>query len=83
MRGYIRGHNNQMPEVFDPNFKIRKPGKRFFVVGKAFKVLWPELLGQDNGATTVTKDSRFDEDIMTKVRWFIVIKEGRNFCTCL
>jgi hypothetical protein len=53
------------------------------VVGKVFKVLWPELLGQDNGTATVTADARFGEEIMTKVRWFVVVKDGRNFCTCL
>jgi hypothetical protein len=77
------GSQNFSKEHIDPEFAIRKPGKKFFIVGKVFKVLWPELLGQDNGTTTITADSRFGERLMTKVRWFVIVKEGRNFCTCL
>jgi hypothetical protein len=51
-------------------------------------VLWPELAGYniDNMTvvTTIAVDSRFKrERIITKIRWFVVIKEGEKWCTCL
>jgi hypothetical protein len=65
-------------------FYIRKNPRKFFVVGKVIKILWPELPGNNVDGMTVISDARFEkEKIITKIRWFIVVKEGRECCTCV
>jgi hypothetical protein len=48
-----------------------------------FKALWPELLGHANESVTVTSEAKFNEQIATKIRWFVVVKAGTSHCTCL
>jgi len=55
----------------------------FFVRGRVIRVLWPELGGDYNSSVTWTKDARYGEGIVTKIRWFIVVKENQRFCTCI
>jgi hypothetical protein len=52
---------------------------------QVIKVLWPELAGYTENATTVTLASRRFKDvrIYEKIRWFIVVKTGHGACTCL
>jgi hypothetical protein len=65
-------------------FYIRRPGKKFFVVGKVFKILWPEAAGFTVDGITVLTDTRFrNEKFVTKIRWFVVVKEGKDCCSCL
>jgi uncharacterized protein DUF6590 len=52
-------------------------------IPQVFKALWPEMLGQSNESVTTTPDSRFGENIATKIRWFIVVREGKNQCSCM
>ncbi|KAF2087089.1 hypothetical protein K490DRAFT_57161 [Saccharata proteae CBS 121410] len=69
-------------EHLDPRYMIRRPGYGFFKVGKVFKCLWPEPTTMpDNNNTVVT--GPMGERIYAKIRWFVVIREGRNACTCL
>ncbi|OJD34982.1 uncharacterized protein BKCO1_19000171 [Diplodia corticola] len=69
-------------ERLDPRFVKHTPGRDFYKVGKVFKVLWPEPAGNAHaGATFVT--GAFNEPIYNKIRWFVVIREGRDCCTCL
>jgi hypothetical protein len=53
------------------------------IYSQVFKVLWPEILGKPNDSITVTSDGKFGEGIATKIRWFIVVMEGKDCCTCL
>ncbi|ORY18203.1 hypothetical protein BCR34DRAFT_456380, partial [Clohesyomyces aquaticus] len=56
----------------------------FFKTGVVFKVLWPELAGDTNGDMTIVTNSRFEgEKIFAKIRWFVVVREGYDCCSCL
>jgi hypothetical protein len=46
-------------------------------------VLWPELLGTANNKVTIITEQTTGEQIATKIRWFVVVREGNNFCSCL
>lgn len=49
-----------------------------------FRVLWPELAGDTDQRITIATTSRFDgENFFVKVRWFVVVREGNDCCTCL
>jgi hypothetical protein len=51
---------------------------------QVFKVLWPEIIGTANTGVTVVSDTRFkDERFASKIRWFVVVKEGKDACSCL
>ncbi|KAF2251910.1 hypothetical protein BU26DRAFT_246723 [Trematosphaeria pertusa] len=69
-------------EKLDPNFHVRYPGYEFFKVGVVFRILWPELAGDANDNTTIVT-TRFQERMSCKIRWFVVVREGHNCCTCL
>lgn len=62
--------------------RISNPSK-FFKPGRVFKILWPELAGAVDDDTTVTDDSRFGEKILAKIRWFMVVSDGRGACTAV
>ncbi|KAF2267708.1 hypothetical protein CC78DRAFT_576699 [Lojkania enalia] len=72
-------------ERLDDNFKILKPGYKYFKPGLVFRVLWPELAGDINDQNmTLVTTSRFEnEKIFAKIRWFVVVREGNDCCTCL
>lgn len=71
-------------EMLDPRFQKHYPGREFYKVGKVFKVLWPEPAGNPQaGVTFITGPETFNEPIFAKIRWFVVIREGRDCCTCL
>jgi hypothetical protein len=50
---------------------------------KVFKILWPEPAGDLTGKATIVSDPEFGEAIASKIRWFVVVKEGNNSCSCL
>lgn len=68
-----------------PSFKIRKNGKKYFRVGRIFLVLWSE----NAGGTVATRYepgivlNHLGERVFSKVRRFLVIREGANFCHAL
>ncbi|KAL1638748.1 hypothetical protein SLS58_008672 [Diplodia intermedia] len=77
----VRGRPGEV-ERLDPRFVRHSPGRDFYKVGKVFKVLWPEPAGNaQSGVTFVT--GAYNEPIYNKIRWFVVIREGRDCCTCL
>ncbi|KAF2673763.1 hypothetical protein BT63DRAFT_410727 [Microthyrium microscopicum] len=84
-RGRIRGAASPKPQPqLDPGYKVRKPGHKFFKTGKVFKILWPEIAGQANNSVTITSDNRFvNESIASHIRWFVVVREGKGYCSCL
>lgn len=65
-----------------PGFKIRKNPKKYFRVGRIFLVLWSE----NAGGTVATRYvpgitlNHLGERVFSKVRRFVVIREGHNFC---
>jgi hypothetical protein len=71
-----------LPE--DPDYKIRD--KRFFRVGRVFLVLWSEPAGGSPSETlSLLNDSskHLAPRIFTKVRRFVVIREGEGYCNGL
>jgi len=44
-------------------------------------MLFPEMAGDTQ--TDITMEERFQEPIYCKIRWFVVVKEGKNYCTAL
>lgn len=49
---------------------------------KVFRILWPEPAGQSD-QVSVYSQGAFNEDYHMKVRWFVVIREGSSFSSCL
>lgn len=79
-RGKIRG-NRLSGDPKDPEYKVRR-GADFFRIGKVFKVYWPEPMGNPNDMITMTVVTE-DNKVASKIRWFIVVKEDKRFCTCV
>lgn len=49
-----------------------------------FRILWPELAGDTTQNITIATTPRFGgEKFFVKVRWFVVVREGNDCCTCL
>lgn len=66
------------------DFQVRYPGYTFYKTGKVFRVLWPELAGDVNQNITIaTVTAPFGESVFYKIRWFVVVREGHDCCTCL
>jgi hypothetical protein len=74
----------------DPRGDVKFPGYKmhpanFFVVGRAFLVLWAE----PTGGTAVTKMTKFEvvnqlgQRVYSKARRFVVIREGAQSCHAL
>jgi hypothetical protein len=74
---------NSTPILF-PGFTVRK--KKFFAVGRVFLVLWSEPA---NRLGTVTSEepgivlNHLGERVFSKVRRFVVVREGNGSCTAL
>jgi hypothetical protein len=65
-------------------YAVQYPGYDFFKKGLVFKVLWPELAGDTDKDMTIATAPRFEgEKIFAKIRWFVVVREGDDCCTCL
>ncbi|KAI5362499.1 hypothetical protein Slin15195_G061560 [Septoria linicola] len=84
------GTAGQSEKLF-PGFAIRVPGRKFFVVGRVFLVLWVEPAGDSHSDITTmtetvdpgTTTSRWNERVFSKVRRFVVIREGTDYCSAL
>lgn len=73
-------------ERLDPNFRLRR--RDFFTAGRVFLVLWMEPAGTSRNASTITLVSDYNtalygETVHSKVRRFVVIREGENYCSAL
>lgn len=77
----------QVPEweALDVSYKVRKKPGNFFKLGRVFSTLWTEPAPSGIGSSTVSDQnvtfSRFNEPIFTKVRRFVVVREGTGHCT--
>ena len=69
------------------SFRLRDQPRKFFTVGKVFLVLWVEPAGESNtvvtGLEVGTTYGRFGERAFSKVRRFVVVREGDNYCSAL
>ncbi|KAF1832446.1 hypothetical protein BDW02DRAFT_483724, partial [Decorospora gaudefroyi] len=54
----------------------------FYKRGKVFRVLWPELAGDASQNMTIATARTYHENIFCKIRWFVVVREGYDSCTC-
>lgn len=65
-----------------PEYQVRRKPRNFFVVGRVFSALWPEPAG-NSVVSRKTVFDRLGQPIFSKIRRFVVIREGKNFCTGL
>jgi hypothetical protein len=65
-------------------YKVIRNGKKFFTVGRVFAMLWTEPTGDktDSGSLFISTIV-FGERVYSKIRRFVVIKEGTRDCQCL
>ncbi|KAF2415379.1 hypothetical protein EJ08DRAFT_571302, partial [Tothia fuscella] len=49
---------------------------------QVIRMLWAEMAGDANDNITISS-GRFGESVATKIRWFVVIREGTTYCSCL
>ncbi|KAE9986451.1 hypothetical protein EG328_005677 [Venturia inaequalis] len=60
--------------------KSKKSALRF---DKVFLILWPELAGDGARDDRTLATIAYGEKAFTKIRWFVVIVEGHQDCSCL
>lgn len=88
------GSEGDTEQLF-PTFRVRSNPRRFFAVGTVFMVLWSEPAGETNTRITggitagipprtpgITQ-GRHGEKVFSKVRRFVVIREGLTYCSAL
>lgn len=70
------------------NYRTRKHD--FFCFGRVFLILWVEPAGESGSVVTNMEQSdqaisvgAFNERVFSKVRRFVVIREGENYCSAL
>jgi hypothetical protein len=66
-------------------FRVIGEPKRFFKVGRVFAVLWSEPAGEnvDWSDEDDYEIVRYGEKVFTKIRRFVVVREGDRHSTCL
>ncbi|KAK1067316.1 hypothetical protein LTR12_008785 [Friedmanniomyces endolithicus] len=84
------GNEGEQEPLFS-NFRIRRHD--FFTLGRVFMILWSEPFGETttNIGSVIQNDrnipglfrGRHGERVYSKVRKFVIIREGRDFCTAL
>ncbi|KAH8591814.1 hypothetical protein B0O99DRAFT_690362 [Bisporella sp. PMI_857] len=82
---YIRGTKGDK-ENLDPSYQKRKKDyKTFFRIGKVFSTLWTEPYDGplNNQTQTFVSEVRYGGKVFSKIRRFVVVKEGNKCCTCL
>ena len=83
----LMGTDNEVAEQLFDSFRRRETPRKFFTVGKVFLVLWVEPAGESNTLVTNlepgTSFGRFGERVFSKVRRFVVVREGENYCSAL
>ena len=66
-------------------FRVIEKPKKFFKVGRVFAVLWSEPAGEnvDWSDEDEYEIVRYGEKVFTKIRRFVVVREGDRHSTCL
>jgi hypothetical protein len=73
-------------ERIDPSYKVRHGDyKDFFRIGRVFSTLWTDALGNNAGKVdpTFVSEELYGEGVYSKIRRFIVVREGERFVNCL
>ena len=93
LRSGIRATRMLLPSDNDPverlfkTFRQREQPRKFFTVGRVFAILWVEPAGESSTQVTNleagTTTGRFGESVFSKVRRFVVIREGDKYCSAL
>ncbi|KAM0718565.1 hypothetical protein Q7P37_005635 [Cladosporium fusiforme] len=87
--------DEQVTSSLFPDFKLRQ--REFYKVGRVFLVLWSEPAGSSKGSTSSKHGgswystplepgvvlNQFGERVFSKVRRFVVVREGKGFCTAV
>lgn len=66
-----------------PNFKKPYRPRGFFVMGKVFSILWVDIGGSVVTGLERSKPHKAVEPVYSRVRKYVVIKEGPDYCTAL
>jgi hypothetical protein len=82
---YVKGTVGESEKI-DSSYSVRwKDHKKFFKVGRVFTTLWTDAVGGNANATNSSFVSvvMYGEKVYSKVRRFVVVREGDRSCTCL
>lgn len=87
----LRTESEGDTEQLFSTFRIRSDPRRFFKVGRVFMLLWVEPAGEQGTRVTDgistrrpgTTRGRYGEEVFSKVRRFVVIRESHNYCSAL
>lgn len=78
----VKGTGESPSSPLHPAYKIRKAG--FYDIGRVFLVLWSEPAGgKTTSYTRGTVENEFGERVFSKIRRFVVVRQGANYCTAL
>jgi hypothetical protein len=73
-------------ERIDSSYKVRnRDYKEFFRIGRVFSTLWTDALGNNAGKVdpTFVSEVLYGERVYSKIRRFIVVREGERSVSCL
>jgi hypothetical protein len=73
-------------ERIDSSYKVRnRDYKDFFRIGRVFSTLWTDALGNNVGKVdpTFVSEVLYGERVYSKIRRFIVVREGERSVSCL
>jgi hypothetical protein len=73
-------------ERIDSSYKVRnKDWREFFRIGRVFSTLWTDSLGNNAGRVdpTFVSEVKYGERVYSKIRRFIVVREGDRSVSCL
>ena len=73
-------------ETIDPSYQVRNNDwKDFFRIGRVFSTLWTDSLGNNASKVdpTFVSEVKYGERVYSKIRRFIVVREGDRAVSCL
>jgi len=72
-------------ETIDSSYKVRsRDYKTFFRIGRVFSTLWTDALGNTSKVDpTFVSEVLYGERVYSKIRRFIVVREGERSVSCL
>jgi hypothetical protein len=82
----VKIDNPELTKTLFPEYKVRLKPRDYFKIGKVFLVLWSEPAGGTSKVTAWEKGTvlnQLGERVFSKVRRFVVIREGGTYCNAL
>ena len=73
-------------ETIDPSYQVRtRDWQEFFRIGRVFSTLWTDQLGNNTSKVdpTFVSEVKYGERVYSKIRRFIVVREGDRAVSCL